>query len=45
MARGVAARARTLKPSLGADAELFVAAAWLHDIGYLPELATPACTA
>ena len=37
--QGVAARARTLKPSLGADAELLEAAAWLHDIGYLPELA------
>ena len=38
--QGVAARARTLKPSLGPDAELLEAAAWLHDIGYLPELAT-----
>jgi len=37
--QGVAARARALKPSLGADAELLEAAAWLHDIGYLPELA------
>jgi HD domain len=37
--QGVAARARTLRPSLGADAELLEAAAWLHDIGYLPELA------
>jgi HD domain len=37
--QGVAARARTLKSPLGADAELLVAAAWLHDIGYLPELA------
>jgi HD domain len=37
--QGVAARARTLKPSLGTDAELLEAAAWLHDIGYLPELA------
>jgi hypothetical protein len=37
--QGVAARARTLKPSLGPDAELLEAAAWLHDIGYLPELA------
>jgi len=37
--QGVAARARTLKPSLGADADLIEAAAWLHDIGYLPELA------
>jgi hypothetical protein len=37
--QGVAARARALKPSLGPDAELLEAAAWLHDIGYLPELA------
>jgi hypothetical protein len=37
--QGVAARARALKPSLGADADLIEAAAWLHDIGYLPELA------
>ncbi len=37
--QGVTARARALKPSLGADAELLEAAAWLHDIGYLPELA------
>jgi putative nucleotidyltransferase with HDIG domain len=38
--RGVAARARSLAPALGADAELLEAAAWLHDIGYLPELAS-----
>ena len=37
--QGVAARARTLKPSLDADADLIEAAAWLHDIGYLPGLA------
>ena len=37
--QGVAARARTLKPSLGTDADLLEAAAWLHDVGYLPELA------
>jgi hypothetical protein len=37
--QGVAARARTLKLSLGADADLIKAAAWQHDIGYLPELA------
>jgi hypothetical protein len=30
--------ARTLKPSLGSDADLIEAAAWLHDIGYAPEL-------
>ena len=37
--QGVAARARSLAPTLGADAGLLEAAAWLHDIGYLPELA------
>ena len=37
--QGVAAQARTLKPSLGTDVDLLEAAAWLHDIGYLPELA------
>ena len=38
--QGVAARARSLGPALGADAELLEAAAWLHDIGYAPGLAT-----
>ena len=37
--QGVAARARTLAPTLGTNAELLEAAAWLHDIGYLPDLA------
>jgi HD domain len=37
--QGVAVQARTLKPSLGPDADLLEAAAWLHDIGYAPELA------
>jgi HD domain len=37
--QGVAARARALAPSLGPDAGLLEAAAWLHDVGYLPELA------
>ncbi len=37
--QGVAARARSLALSLGPDADLVEAAAWLHDIGYLPELA------
>jgi HD domain len=37
--QGVAARARTLKPSLGPDSDLLEAAAWLYDIGYLPDLA------
>ena len=38
--QGVAARTRTLAPVLGADADLLEAAAWLHDIGYAPRLAT-----
>jgi putative nucleotidyltransferase with HDIG domain len=37
--QGVAARARTLAPVLGVDADLLHAAAWLHDIGYTPGLA------
>jgi HD domain len=37
--QGVAARARSLALAVGADADLLEAAAWLHDIGYLPELA------
>ena len=36
---GFAARAHSLKPSVGPGAGLPGAAAWLHDIGYLPELA------
>jgi putative nucleotidyltransferase with HDIG domain len=36
--QGVAARAVELAPILGADAELVEAAAWLHDIGYAPDL-------
>ena len=36
--QGVAARARSLAPVLGADADLLQAAAWLHDIGYAPAL-------
>ena len=36
--QGVAARARSLVPVLGADADLLEAAAWLHDIGYAPRL-------
>jgi HD superfamily phosphohydrolase YqeK len=38
--QGVAARARGLAPVLDADADLLEAAAWLHDIGYAPSLAT-----
>jgi HD superfamily phosphodiesterase len=37
--QGVASQARSLAPILGDDADLLEAAAWLHDIGYLPELA------
>ena len=38
--QGVASRARSLAPVLGADADLLEAAAWVHDIGYAPGLAT-----
>jgi hypothetical protein len=37
--QGVARQARGLIPILGADADLLEAAAWLHDIGYSPEIA------
>lgn len=37
--QGVASQARTLAPMLAGDADLLEAAAWLHDIGYSPELA------
>src|SRR5947209_18424597 len=37
--QGVAARARSLAPVLGADADLLEGAAWLHDIGYARGLA------
>lgn len=36
--QGIATRARSLAPVLGADADLLEAAAWLHD-GYAPDLA------
>jgi putative nucleotidyltransferase with HDIG domain len=36
--RGVAAQAARLAPVLGEDADVVVAAAWLHDIGYAPDL-------
>lgn len=38
--QGVAARAESLAPILGDEADLLNAAAWLHDIGYSPDLAT-----
>ena len=37
--QGVAAAARTLAPVLGQDGDLLTAAAWLHDIGYAPDVA------
>jgi putative nucleotidyltransferase with HDIG domain len=37
---GVAATARHLAPILGKDADLIEAAAWLHDIGYSPAIAS-----
>jgi hypothetical protein len=37
--QGVAARAESLAPILGNEADLLTAAAWLHDIGYSPDLA------
>jgi putative nucleotidyltransferase with HDIG domain len=37
--RSVAAQARAVGPVLGWDTDLIEAAAWLHDIGYAPELA------
>lgn len=36
--QGVAAQAETLALILGDDADLLTAAAWLHDIGYSPDL-------
>jgi hypothetical protein len=36
--QGVAAQARGLAPILGKDTDLVTAAAWLHDIGYAPDL-------
>lgn len=36
--QGVAQQAATVAPLLGSDADMLVAAAWLHDIGYSPGL-------
>ncbi|MEU5913633.1 HD domain-containing protein [Micromonospora sp. NPDC047527] len=36
--RGVGAKAEHLSRVAGSDADLLVAAAWLHDIGYAPEI-------
>nr|WP_268646164.1 HD domain-containing protein [Nocardiopsis sp. EMB25] len=38
--QGVAEQARSLNGVLGEDADLLEASAWLHDIGYSPDLAT-----
>jgi hypothetical protein len=37
--QAVGARAAELSPAAGPDADVLVAAAWLHDIGYGPEIA------
>ncbi|MFB9677645.1 HD domain-containing protein [Streptosporangium vulgare] len=36
--QGVAARAELLAPILGQESDLLTASAWLHDIGYAPQL-------
>ncbi|WP_433230906.1 HD domain-containing protein [Actinomadura formosensis] len=36
--KGVAGQARSLAPLLGCQADLLEGAAWLHDIGYAPDL-------
>jgi len=36
--QGVAAQARSLAPILGTDTPIVTAAAWLHDIGYGPDV-------
>lgn len=36
--QSVAAQARSLAPILGKHADVVIAAAWLHDIGYAPDL-------
>ncbi|WP_189237035.1 HD domain-containing protein [Planomonospora parontospora] len=36
--QGVAAKAESLAPILGSEADLLIASAWLHDIGYAPDL-------
>src|SRR2546430_16988331 len=37
--QAVAEKAMRLAPAYGTDGDVLVAAAWLHDIGYAPELA------
>jgi HD superfamily phosphodiesterase len=34
--QGVAATANRIRKAVGADGEVLVASAWLHDIGYSP---------
>jgi HD superfamily phosphodiesterase len=34
--QAVAAKAESLRPAAGDEADLLVMAAWLHDIGYAP---------
>jgi putative nucleotidyltransferase with HDIG domain len=36
--QAVAAKAEGLRPILGEDADLLVIAAWLHDVGYAPDV-------
>ncbi|SCF11740.1 HD domain-containing protein [Micromonospora chokoriensis] len=36
--QGVAAKATLIRAFVGEDAELLVAAAWLHDVGYAPDV-------
>lgn len=36
--QGVAATANRIRKAVGADGEVLVASAWLHDIGYSPEV-------
>ena len=43
--QGVAAPGAQPRPAFPADKELLEAAAWLHDIGYLPSLRGQGCTA
>lgn len=38
--QGVGAKADTVSRAVAADADLLVCAAWLHDVGYSPALAT-----
>jgi putative nucleotidyltransferase with HDIG domain len=37
--QGVAAKAQTLETVVGVDSDVLTAAAWLHDIGYAPDIA------